>query len=233
MKKMFTTQSAAILDFYATLKPGFVLPEGISIMNPYKEPVAWQLASSFYEKFYGDSHPRTFIFGINPGRFGAGMTGVPFTDPIRLQEKCGIPNDLKRLPELSSQFIYEMIDGYGGPAAFYGQFFFTALSPLGYTMNGKNLNYYDDKNLLKASEPYMLDCIRWQLDNMPAISTCFCLGEGENFKQFTRLNEKHRFFENIIPLPHPRWIMQYRRKKIEEYVELYVQKLKDPGHNIS
>ncbi|HMH21594.1 MAG TPA: uracil-DNA glycosylase family protein [Puia sp.] len=233
MPERFTTQSAAILDFYTRLKPCFTLPEGISIMNPFTEPATWKLTRAFYEKFYGDAHPRVFIFGINPGRFGGGVTGVPFTDPIRLQEKCGIPNDWKKLPELSSQFIYEMIDGFGGVEAFYRQFFFTALSPLGYTLNGKNLNYYDDKALLKASEPFMLDCIRQQLESMPTISTCFCLGEGENFKQFSRINEKHRFFDKIIPLPHPRWVMQYRRKKMKEYVDVYVGKLKDPHTIIS
>jgi len=204
--------------------------DGISIMNPYLEPATWNLTTQFYGKFYSDHRPRTFIFGINPGRHGAGVTGVPFTDPIRLAEKCGIPNEMKRQAELSSQFVYALIDGYGGVDAFYGNFFFTAMSPLGFVRDGKNLNYYDDKELLRASEPYMLDCIRWQLDSMPTFSTCYCLGEGENFKQFSRLNDQHRFFEKIIPLPHPRWVMQYRRKKLSEYVDVYVDKLKDPHH---
>ena len=220
------TQAAAILHFYKTLRPDFVLPDGISVMNPYEDATSWQLASSFYEKFYSDTQPRVFIFGINPGRFGGGITGVPFTDPIRLQEKCGIPNEWKKQAELSSIFIYEMIDGYGGVAAFYERFFITALSPLGFTRDGKNLNYYDDKELLRSSEPYMVECIRRQLGTMPTLSTCCCLGEGENYKQFLRLNEKYGFFKEIIPLPHPRWVMQYRRKKIGEYVGVYVEKLK-------
>jgi hypothetical protein len=71
-----------------------------------------------------------------------------------------------------------------------------------------------------------LRCIRRQLATMPVESTCFCLGEGENFNYFSRVNERYRFFEEIIPLPHPRWVMQYRRKKIAEYVGSYVEKLK-------
>ena len=55
---------------------------------------------------------------------------------------------------------------------------------------------------------------------------CYCLGEGTNYKIFQRLNAKHSFFKEIIPLPHPRFIMQYRRKKVDEYVKLYLQKLK-------
>ena len=195
-------------------------------MNPYKDPVAWKVASRFYEKFYADSRPRTYIFGINPGRFGGGVTGIPFTDPIRLAEKCGIPNDWKKQAELSSQFVYEMIEGYGGVEAFYGHYFFTAISPLGYVRHGKNLNYYDDKELMRDVEPFVLECIRRQLKTMPTSETCFCLGEGENYRYFSRINDKHGFFKTIIPLPHPRWVMQYRRKKIKDYIELYVKKLK-------
>ena len=107
---MFDTQAAAILHFYRNLRPRFPLGEGIGMMNPYKDPAARAVATQFYEKFYADNRPRAFIFGINPGRHGAGVTGVPFTDPIRLVEKCGIPNDWKQQAELSSQFVYAVID---------------------------------------------------------------------------------------------------------------------------
>jgi uracil-DNA glycosylase len=220
------TQAATILDFYHTLRPRFPLPKGISIMNPCTEAAAWTVITQFYKKFYSDHRPRTFIFGINPGRFGAGITGVPFTDPIRLIEKCGIPNDWKKQSELSSQFIYEIIDGYGGVRTFYERFYITAVFPLGFVRHGKNLNYYDDKELIKASTPFILQCIRRQIATIPTGSVCFCLGEGENYKQFSRINEEHGFFREIIPLPHPRWVMQYRRKNVKEYVDLYVQKLK-------
>jgi len=230
MAKTFTTQAAAILDFYQNLRPSFEMGDGISIMNPYQEPATWHLTTQFYRKFYSDHRPRTFIFGINPGRHGAGVTGVPFTDPIRLAEKCGIPNEMKRQAELSSQFVYALIDGYGGVDAFYGNFFFTALSPLGFVRDGKNLNYYDDKALIKAFEPFMLDCIRQQLATMPTTrELCFCLGEGENFKYFSKVNQRFGFFEKIVPLPHPRWVMQYRRKRVGEFVELYLERLSGSG----
>ena len=45
---------------------------------------------AFFYKFYSDSNPRRMIFGINPGRFGAGTTGINFTAPKQLQEFCGI-----------------------------------------------------------------------------------------------------------------------------------------------
>ena len=221
------TQSYAILKFCKSLSPNMKLPRGVAIMNPFTDAVSWQLAETFYNKFYSDHHPRKFIFGINPGRFGAGITGVPFTDPIRLKEVCGIDNDLQKKAELSSLFIYAVIDAYGGPKAFYHDFFFTALSPLGFTKNGVNLNYYDDKELLKDSEPYIIDCINRQLKTIATTTdVCYCLGEGTNYKIFQRLNDKHHFFKQIVPLPHPRWVMQYRRKKVDEFVKVYVEKLR-------
>lgn len=220
------TQSYAILDFYKKLNPGFVLPREVEIMNPFTDKLSWQLTTAFYNKFYADGRGRQFIFGINPGRFGGGVTGIPFTDPIRLENECGIKNELAKKAELSSLFVYAVIDAYGGAEKFYGDFFVTALSPLGFTKDGLNLNYYDDKELLKHSKPFIIDCIRKQLDTIATNRDyCFCLGEGTNYKIFSKLNEEHGFFKEIIPLPHPRWVMQYRRKRVGEFVEMYVSKL--------
>jgi hypothetical protein len=221
------TQATAILDFYRQLRPRFALPAGISIMNPYKEPETMAVAGAFYKKYYTDSRRRWWIFGINPGRHGAGVTGVPFTDPIRLESPCGIANDFAKKPELSSLFVYQMIDAYGGVEAFYDNYFITGLSPLGYVREGKNLNYYDDKELLRDCEPFVIACIRKQLETMPTYDVCYCLGEGENFKYFSKLNAAHGFFKTIIPLAHPRFIMQYRRKRIGEYAEGYVSRFRE------
>jgi len=220
------TQSYAILNFYKRLEPDFGLPDRIKVMNPFNDPVSWKLVTSFYDKFYKDDRQRILIFGINPGRFGGGVTGIPFTDPICLQELCGIPNDLAKKPELSAGFIYKMIEGYGGVHKFYGDFFITALSPLGFTRDDINLNYYDDKELMKNSKPFIVDCIRKQLQTLNTTNElCFCLGEGTNYKIFSKWNEEEGFFRKIIPLPHPRWIMQYRRKKVDEFVQMYVREL--------
>ena len=53
-----------------------------------------QIVETFFYKFYNDTNPRHLIFGINPGRFGAGTTGINFTAPKQLKEICGIDHSL-------------------------------------------------------------------------------------------------------------------------------------------
>lgn len=215
-----------VVAFTRALRPPeILLPEGFSWLFPYEQPETMEALTAFYLKFYADERPRTFLFGINPGRFGAGTTGVPFTDPIRLEGECGIGNSFPKKPELSSQFVWQFINAFGGAAAFCSDFYITSLSPLGFVKNGVNINYYDDRALLKAVEPFIVWNIRTQLGFGARQEAAICLGEGQNFKVFQRLNAQHGFFRDVIPLPHPRWVMQYRRKRLDEYLRLYVDVL--------
>jgi hypothetical protein len=219
------TFASHILSFYETLPLPTALPPDVTCMNPYQSKETWELTEKFYQNFYNDTHTRTMIIGINPGRFGAGATGVPFTDPIRLQEICGILNNLQKKPELSSEFIYKMIHHYGGVASFYTQFFFSAVSPLGFTKDGKNLNYYDHKILQSQIEPFAVDWMNQQLTRLVNRQKAFCLGEGKNYDFLQRLNERHHFFDSIVALPHPRFVMQYKRKSLPKYLDLYITAL--------
>jgi hypothetical protein len=211
-----------ILNFYKGLRLAVKLPDGVSFMNPYEDDGAFEVTTMFYQKFYSDNNERQIILGINPGRFGGGITGVPFTDPIQLERSCGIKNDFHKKPELSSTFIYSMIEAFGGPKKFYGKYFIGALSPLGFVKDGKNLNYYDIRELQEAVEPFIVSCIRRQLEFNIDRSKCFCLGEGENFRVLSKLNDIHKFFGEIHPLPHPRFVLQYKRKQLPEYIRRYV-----------
>ena len=212
-----------ILQFYKQLKITTPLPPGVEILNPYKNKITYSLCETFYRKYYGDDHPRRIILGINPGRHGAGLTGIPFTDPIKLEKYCNIPNSFEKKPELSADFIYKMISAYGGPERFYSRFHFSAVSPLGFVKDGKNLNYYDIRELEICLRPFIIQTLKRTLEFGIDTSVCYCLGEGSNFKFLSRLNEEQKFFDKIIPLAHPRFIMQYRRKKVGEYVDEYVR----------
>lgn len=219
--------SHKILDFLFNLQFNVGLPAGIEVMHPFMDEETAGIVEAFYNKFYCDNNPRYCIIGINPGRFGGGVTGIPFTDPIRLAKECGIQNNWQCKQELSSVFIYDMIAAFGGPAAFFNQFYFTAVSPLGFTKAGKNLNYYDDKLLADRIIPFAVECFRKQIEWGLHTSVAFCLGEGTNFKFLSKLNNHYKLFDKIIPLSHPRFIMQYKLKTKQLYIDKYLHEF---GH---
>ena len=214
-----------ILTFLSQLQIAVPLPADVAVLNPFSDDETKKACTAFYNKYYSDDRPRHCIIGINPGRFGGGVTGIPFTDPIRLQQECGIETSFAKKQELSSVFIYNMIQAYGGVTKFYGDFYFTAVSPLGFTRHGKNLNYYDDKALQQAIEPFAVSCLQHQLSWGLNNSVAYCLGEGTNYKFLSKLNERYNFFNSIQPLPHPRFIMQYRLKTKEAFIRQYVEAL--------
>lgn len=220
--------SDKVIAFNKSLSFPGTLPPGIRIMNPFKEnPYALEVSSAFYKKYYDDDNERHLVLGINPGRFGGGVTGVPFTDTKRLQADCGIPWADKETHEPSSAFIYEMINAYGGPEKFYSRFYFHSICPLGFTSekeNGKevNYNYYDSTALFDAVKDFMVSRTKQQMHFAVNKKTVFCLGTGKNEKFISKLNEQHHFFETLVPLEHPRFIMQYKAKQKEQYIMKYI-----------
>lgn len=207
--------------FYASLRFENHLPRGVTVMNPYRLPAIRSRVKRFLEAFFSDRRPRVLVFGINPGRFGSGITGVTFTDPVALEKFCGIPNDLKKRRELSSEFIYEFIRRWGGPKKFYRDFFLTAVSPLGFCRSGINFNFYDDQKLLAGIRPFLLRSLEDHLAFGARRSAAVVLGTGKLAKVFGDLNAETGTFKKVYALEHPRFIMQYRRKKIGHYLKKY------------
>jgi len=216
--------SEKVLLFYRDVDIGYPLPEGVEVMNPYRDAACMEVCTKFYNTYYNDGGKRFLILGINPGRYGAGRTGIPFTDPIKLEKVFGIKNTFPKKPELSADFIHQMIDSFGGHRKFFSKFFINSVSPLGFTKSVKNLNYYDAPALKKSLEPFIRKSIRTILAFGIHEKVAFCLGEGENYKYLKMLNNHEKFFEEIIPLAHPRFIMQYRRKQMQHYIDDYLQK---------
>lgn len=222
------TVSSTILEFYSSLYLPLNLPKGVETLYPFSNKKVWEINEEFYNKYYRDYTTRTFLIGINPGRLGAGITGIPFTDPIRLDSVLNIKNDFDKKAELSSKFIYDVIEAMGGPKTFFSSFYFTSVSPIGFTKNAVNLNYYDEKELENSLKPYIISNLTTQLDSIPSNrNIAFCLGKGKNFNYLVKLNEENGFFKKIIALPHPRWVMQYRLKRKDEFILEYVQKLSE------
>ena len=212
-----------VIDFHFKLHATFKLPAKVEILNPFAAAATWETFKAFCTKFYSDNNTRVYLFGINPGRFGAGLTGISFTDPIRLEKECGIENQFKKLPELSSVFIYEVIHAYGGVKKFYNDVYVNAVCPVGFIKEGINMNYYDDKRLHKFARPFIIETLEQQAQFGMRNKTLICVGEGSNYKCLAEINKEHKIFEDIIALPHPRWVMQYRRKTMGEYIKRYTE----------
>jgi hypothetical protein len=208
------TWAEHLLSLYGNLKPPKKLPNDIEWLYPQKDVAVMKIFENFLCKYFNDDSPRKIMLGINPGRFGAGITGVNFTAPKQLKEYCGIEHEFKKQSELSAEFIYEMITAYGGAEKFYSHFFIK---------NGKNINYYDDKELLGNVEPFIVKSLQRLVDFKLEKKICFAIGGEKNFKYLNSLNDRFQWFEEILPLPHPRFIMQYRRKQKHQFIQQYLQ----------
>ena len=105
------------------------------------------------------------------------------------------------------------------------RFYISSISPLGFTRDNKNLNYYDDRQLENDIKSFVIDCLRRQLKFGIRTDIVFCFGEGKNAAYLARLNTEMNFFDKIVPLPHPRFIMQYKLKRKDEYIDKYLREL--------
>lgn len=218
-----TSFADQIVRFFTSLKLRIHLPRGIAVMNPYKDPGVMKALNAFYTRYYSDNQQRIPLIGINPGRFGGGVTGISFTDPVNLEYVCGIPNPFTKRIELSSTFIYRVIQRYGPVEVFFHQFFLTAICPLGFMKNGRNYNYYDDKHLADTLRPFIKATFKRQHAICGHPEVAVCLGEGKNFQFMTEINEELKLFKRIHPLPHPRFIMQYKMAQMQDYMKAYIE----------
>lgn len=229
-----TTFASKAIAYYNALTEPNNLPPDIGVLNPYPQPEVRAIVSEFYTKFYNDTAPRVFVLGINPGRFGAGVTGISFTTPQNLRRYCGIANDLRDTPELSSRFIYQVVEAFGGAKAFYSQFFLTSLFPLALTKHGpahngkpggpKNYNFYDDRVTTEVLWPAITETVRKQTSFGCSRTVAVCLGR-KNETYLRRLNDQQGFFDRILTLDHPRYILQYRSKDMPMYLDRYIATL--------
>lgn len=215
-----------ILNFYDNLDfPKELLPPDIDVMMPLKDKKIFDLNEKFYRKYYNDHKKRMFLIGINPGRYGGGLTGIPFTDPVNLQDVLQISNELPKQHELSSRFMYQVIETMGGPEAFFSTCYLTAVSPLGFVMNGKNINYYDSERLSKQFEMWFKERLSEQVDVGARVEVAFSLGRGKNYKFLSDLNSKCGLFSKLVALPHPRWVMQYRYPQRTKFAHMYASEI--------
>jgi hypothetical protein len=74
-------------------------------------------------------------------------------------------------------------------------------------------------------EPFIRSSIERQLAMGGRRDAAIVLGAGKNFAYLQRLNDECGCFERLLPVEHPRFIMQYRRRRLDEYVASYLSAL--------
>ena len=209
------------------------LPDGFRIINPFsgnQKELVNKITLTFYKKFYDDNNKRRLIMGSSPARRGTAITGVPFEDAVRLQKETGILIDKFYINKSSSGFLYEVIEKYGGCKKFYSEFYMNFVCPISIVKtnskgNDVNCNYYDSKKLENALYSLIVSSIRTQIDFGIDTSICYCIGSGKNYTFLSKINKEYNFFKKIIPLEHPRFIMQYNSKHKGEFLEKYLKAL--------
>lgn len=106
------------------------------------------------------------------------------------------------------------------------------ICPLGITnINAKgneiNANYYENKKLKDSLYDFIVDSLKRQIELGIDTSVCFCIGSGDNYKFLMEINDEYKFFKKIIPLEHPRFIMQYNKNDKSKYIEKYINAFKN------
>lgn len=216
-----------VISFNQHLRYSGKLPVDFQAINPFQDnPETMVIMQQFYHKFYNDSNRRRFIIGINPGRHGAGVTGVPFTDTKRLESVCGIKMQSAHTHEVSSVFVYDLIAEYGGAKEFYKQFYINSPFPLAIirkTKEGKwlNANYYDESALFETVKNYMITSLKAQISLGLDTSEVYVLGK-KNSTFIQKLNKEAKLFSSLKILEHPRYIQQYKSKEKQMYIDKYI-----------
>ncbi|MDR6737204.1 uracil-DNA glycosylase family protein [Sphingobacterium sp. 2149] len=224
------TFAQKVITFNKQLHYSEKLPADFDVINPYLDnPETLVVMEQFYKKFYQDNLQRKFIIGINPSRHGAGVTGVPFTDTKRLASACGIKMHSAHTHEISSVFIYDMIEAYGGPSIFYKQFYINSPFPLAIVRetnpnNWINANYYDDKQLFEMVKPFMVESLKQHIAMGLETEEVFVLGK-KNATFLAKINKEEKLFGEMIILDHPRYIQQYKSKDKQHYIDNYIRLL--------
>ena len=168
----------------------------IRIISDFLENVRWM--ELFSRKYIKPFHPGAVICGINPGRFGSGKVGVPFLDFRALNELVGDTG--REDTEKSARFFLAVVRHFG-PRQFYSTFYVTNISWLGFTKDGRNINYY---LLPKDIQAVLLDKFTYEMGLVKP--THIISTSREVAKTLQALKDDGKITANIgLRLKHPRW----------------------------
>jgi hypothetical protein len=185
--------------------------EDITVLNDFLDN--WENIKQFNEKYYAEGYPETVLCGINPGKNGAGKTGVPFLDFSSLSK---LMEGVDRVDtERSAQFFYNIVEEFGA-AKFYRSFYVTNISWVGFTKDGNNKNYYELSDPVKD---FIYDAFIYEM-NIVAPKTIISLSEevGKSLRYLFKESD----IDISARLPHPNYCAfpkNYEKCKAQ-YIEI-------------
>ncbi len=129
-----------MLSFYNQIRNlNQLKQENVIVLNEFSKND--KVIRKFYEKYIDCNigNIKVVMCGINPGRYGAGKTGIPFIDFNSLSEL--LPEVHRKDSEKSAEFFYSIIKNYGAKK-FYSNVYVTNICSVGFEKDKKNYNYY-------------------------------------------------------------------------------------------
>ena len=132
--------------------------------------------------------------------------------------------------DLRAAHLWKALSSVYSLTVFYTDFYMNFVCPLGIVrINAKgnevNCNYYENKKLQETLYSFIINAIRSQINFGIDTSVCYCIGSGENYAFLSKVNSEYNFFNTIVPLEHPRFIMQYNSKRKDVFMEKYINAL--------
>ena len=211
MKNLIQHMQSRYLDDHAFLAE--LGREGICVLSDFLDHR--HVMENFWATFYPEGPPPQVICGLNPGRHGAGLTGVPFRDFKTLSKWMQGIN--RQDAEPSAQFFAKVVEAVG-VEAFFKRFYVTNISAVGYVRDGKNLNYHDLPEVaLRVVE-------RNFMEEMASVQPTRIIALGKHpYATVGKLLSSS--VGDIAYLPHPSWIMTYRRREADDWLGRYIDAL--------
>lgn len=194
---------------------GLLQEHGITILQDFLEyrPNAEQ----FIQQYLPEPLPQTVILGLNPGRSGAGLTGIPFLDFRSLANLLPDTPLPRNDTEPSANFFHRVVQNVG-VEKFYRTFYVSNVAAVGFLRDGKNCNYPELPTAAQRviEERFLAEMAQLQPKRIIALGR-----EVEATVQRLFPDDSVR----ISHLPHPSWIMTYRLREAQSWVRRYTQML--------
>ncbi|MCE5361045.1 uracil-DNA glycosylase family protein [Candidatus Igneacidithiobacillus taiwanensis] len=188
---------------------------GIQVLQDCLANRSW--LEAFWQHYVPDPLPQTVILGLNPGRFGAGQTGIPFVDFRSLSALLPEASLPKQDSEPSATFFHRVVQHIGAEK-FYRMFYVSNVSAVGYLRDGKNCNYPDLPELARPT------VARNFAEEMGLLRPKRIIALGREVEASAQALFPDGSVR-ISHLPHPSWIMTYRLREAQSWVRRYAQML--------